>query len=434
VLLLTCHDLGRHLGCYGVQSVHTPHLDALAAAGVRFTRAFSTASGCSPARSALATGRYPHSNGVMGLVHPPFSWDLAPTERHIAEILGAAGYETHLFGLQHVSRRTERLGFHHVHPSGGPALSSFVSSQIAAFLQGQMSGRPLYIEANLEEVHRPYEQGGALADEREGVSVPAYLPDDAASRAEMAGLQGALRQADAGVGQVLASLQQAGLSDDTLLLFTTDHGIAMPRAKCTLYDAGLEIALLVRWPHGGLAEGGVFGELVSNVDLLPTILEALALPVPEGIQGQSFLSLLRGISYVARSAVHAEKTFHSYYDPVRAIRTARFKYMRNFETAFSVEVPGDVQVGPIFRSHVELYHGAQHPPVELYDLEADPLEQHNLAGDPRYADAERRLDADLWGWMAQTADPLLDGPVESPSYREARKARAAAFADGPQEP
>src|SRR5947209_3447483 len=115
ILLLTCHDLGRFLGCYGVTTVGSPNLDRLAAEGVRLTRAFSTSCGCSPSRGALATGRYPHANGVMGLTHPPFGWDLHPDERHIAQILREAGYDTHLFGFQHVSLSDQRPGFEHVH-------------------------------------------------------------------------------------------------------------------------------------------------------------------------------------------------------------------------------------------------------------------------------------------------------------------------------
>jgi len=423
--MLTCHDLGKHLGCYGVQTVQTPHLDALAEGGVRFDRAFSTASGCSPARSALATGRYPHTNGVMGLAHPPFGWSLGLAERHTAQILAAAGYTTHLFGFQHVTAHVDRLGFHHLHGFDRiagcheHALGATVSARIADFLHRPQSLGPLYLEVNLEEPHRPYNQGGARPDDELGVFVPEYLPAGQESYEEMASLQGAIHQADKAVGEILASLDDTGLGEDTLIVFTADHGIAMPRAKCTLYDPGIEVALVLRWPAGGFEGGQLIREMVSSVDVLPTVLEAAGLDPPEGVQGRSFLPLLRGEAYMERTAVYAEKTYHSYYDPMRAIRTERFKLIRNFETTFRVEVPGDVQDGPIFRSSVERYHGAQHPLAELYDLHEDPLEQHNLQGDGRFADVEQRLDAALWAWMVETADPLLRGPVPSPSYQHA---------------
>jgi arylsulfatase A-like enzyme len=416
VLTITCHDLGRYLGCYGVASVQTPHLDALAAAGVRFTGAFCTSPGCSPSRAALATGRYPHSNGVLGLAHHPFDWDLAPGEHHVAALLGARGYQTHLFGLQHVAMDVTRLGFDRVY---GRGTGRDVAAQVAAFLGGPLPDEPLYVEVNLEEPHRPFDQGGVAPDAARGVSVPPYLPDNAPTREDLSGLQGAIRAADEAVGRIIAALDGAGLADTTLVTFTTDHGIAMPRAKCTLYDTGIETALLLRWPGVMAGAGRVISDMVSNVDFLPTLLAAVGAPAPANLQGRSYLPLLRGDAYTPRDAVYAEKTYHSYYDPMRAIRTARHKFIRNFATTFAVEVPGDVQQGGAFRSEVARYVGSTHPDVELYDLRADPWETHNLAGRPEAAATERDLGARLWAWMAETGDPLLLGPVPSPAYRRA---------------
>ena len=151
IVLITCHDLGRHLGCYGVPTVHSPHLDALAAQGAPCTGVFCAAPQCSPSRATIATGRYPHSNGVLGLAHGAFAWDLNPDERHGAALLGARGYATHLFGLQHVTPHAERLGFDRIHERGlGPA----VAAQVAAFLRGPLPDAPLYLEINLEERER----------------------------------------------------------------------------------------------------------------------------------------------------------------------------------------------------------------------------------------------------------------------------------------
>jgi arylsulfatase A-like enzyme len=212
---------------------------------------------------------------------------------------------------------------------------------------------------------------------------------------------------DAALGRVLAALDKAGRAENAVVVFTTDHGLAMPRAKCTLYDPGLEVALIVRGPAfgTGVAQPG----LVSNIDVLPTLLEAAGIDAPRGIQGRSL--------FQPRDAVFAEKTFHSYYDPMRCIRTNRYKLIRNFETAFAVEVPADIQQGPIFRKHASRYSTDRPAVVELYDLDEDPLEQHNIAGTTGVESVERDLSERLWSWMRETRDPLLEGPISSSRYR-----------------
>ncbi|MDQ3855628.1 MAG: sulfatase-like hydrolase/transferase, partial [Chloroflexota bacterium] len=274
----------------------------------------------------------------------------------------------------------------------------------------------LYIEVNLEEPHRPYSGGGVQPDSTLGVFVPAYLPDTDAAREEFAALQGAIHEADSAVGRIRAALEDARLTEQTLFVFTTDHGVAMPRAKCTLYDPGIGVALLLRWPAGGIVGGAVFPQLVSNVDMVPTLLAAAAASVPQGLQGHSLLPLLRHEHYEPQDAVFAEKTYHSYYDPMRTIRTERYKLIRNFETCFLVECPGDVQLGAIYRSDLERYVSTTHPDTELYDLQSDPLEQRNLSGDGAYEEVESELNTRLWRWMEQTGDPLLKGPVPSPAH------------------
>ncbi len=415
-MLITCHDLGRYLGCYGIESVVTPNLDRLASTGVRLTRAFAVAPSCSPSRAALATGRYPHVNGVMGLTHSPFGWDLKPDERHVAQILGDAGYDTHLFGFQHVSPFDRRPGFAHVHTDRYRGLAGPVATGVDALLRDARQSQPLYIEINLEEPHRPYDQGGSRPDESMGVTVPGFLPPGAESRHEMAALQGAVRQADGAVGRILKSLDEAGLAGNTCVVFAADHGIAMPRAKCTLYDPGLEIAGLVRWPEGGVSGGGVVEGLISNVDFLPTLLELAGIPVSAEIEGRSFAPALRGSAFTPRTMVFAEKTYHSYYDPMRAVRTEHFKYIRNFQPAPCVEVPADIAVGEIYKAHVARYTSEPHSPVELYDLRSDPLEQRNLADDAEYRAIGVQMETDLAAWMHETNDPLVTGAIALPGF------------------
>jgi N-sulfoglucosamine sulfohydrolase len=423
LVLITCHDLGRHLGCYGVPGGLSPNLDRFAAEGTLFERAFATAPQCSPSRASLATGRYPHENGVMGLAHGSFGWNLRRDEQHIARILSAYAYETHLFGVQHVvTTGVERLGFAAVHDR---RLAHEVADDVAAVLTAGARTAPLYLEINIEQPHRPYDQGGARPDHR-GISDsrPLWLPDTAATYEELAALHGAIRAADEGIGQILSTLDAIGERDDTLVVVTADHGLAMPGAKCTLYDPGIEVALMLRWP-GRVARSAGVAEMVSNLDLLPTLLEALDVPVPARVSGRSFWPLANGAGGRGRPDVYAEKTFHSYYDPMRAIRTDRFKLIRNFETALPVEVPADVQIGAIFRATVERWTQGMRPDLELYDLETDPTETRNLAGDRRYGDVRDELEGRLFSWMEATGDPLLEGPVVSPAYaRSIRQCQA----------
>jgi arylsulfatase A-like enzyme len=399
--------------------------------------AYATAPQCSPSRASIATGRYPHNNGVMGLAHHGFDWEPSPSTPHVAAILGAAGFETHIFGMQHVSIHPERLGFQHEHGNGaGRIIAADVERVLAAAPRDQR----LYLEINFEDTHRPYPSVKEEGHDR--VDVPAYLPAGPEAESEFQALQVAIKEMDAAAGRVLAALNKAGRAERALVIFTTDHGLPMPRAKCTLYDAGLEVALLMRWPEGGIVGGTTRPELVSNVDILPTVLEAAeASPLPFGaarsalgerarvrglsnslpadIDGRSLLPVMRRESYEPRECVFAEKTFHSYYDPMRCIRTHRHKYIRNFETGFAVEVPGDIQLSPIFRADPSRYSRDRESVVELYDLEADPLEQHNLAGTAGIKAIEDRLSAELWSWMRETDDPLLKGPIPSPRYHQA---------------
>ena len=404
VVVMTTHDIGRHLHCYGRASVVSPHLDALASGGARFAHAFATAPQCSPSRASLASGRYPHGNGVMGLAHRGFDWEL--TSPHAAALFAGLGFTTHLFGGQHVTQHPERLGFHRMH----------ATDDLEGVLAEEHADRRLYLELNFEETHRPYPPAGAPPPNLE---IPGYLPSGPESIEEMTAVEGTIERMDAAAGRVMAALEKVGRAGGALVVFTTDHGLAMPRAKCTLYDPGLEVALIAHWPAGDIGRGAVHEQLISNIDVLPTLLEAAGAAIPDGIQGRSFLPLLAGDPYEPRDSIFGEKTFHSYYDPMRCIRTQSHKYIRNFETAFAVEVPADIQQGPIFRANPSRYSADRPSVVELYDLGADPLEQHNLAGDQAAASIERDMSGQLWHWMRETNDPLLDGPVASPRYRQA---------------
>lgn len=434
ILLIHCHDLGRFLGSYDVPTVQTPNLDELANDGVRFDRAFCTAPQCSPSRASLFTGRYPHSNGVMGLTHGHFAWNLHDGERHLAGELKAAGFATSLVGVHHESLASppevvaERLGFDDVVLQG---LADTVADRSVERLERFAgSGQPFYLQTGFYEPHRlrgsndkPDVLGflgdDMTADEELGVTVPPYLEDTEGSRLEVAEIQGAVRKMDAATGRILRRLRELDLEQDTIVLFTTDHGLALPRAKCSLYDPGLEVALLVRYPARGWTGGRTTDGLVSNVDVVPTLLETVGLPTPEQVQGQSLRRFLDGDGDVERTEIFGEMTYHDYYDPRRCIRTERHKLIVNFTSAPDFMDPSQSWRPRSTARAPHAGQGAYHKPVELYDLHDDPVELANLAEDPAHAETRRDLLAKLWAWMAETKDPLLEGAVTSPLHRRA---------------
>lgn len=416
ILLITCHDLGDHLSSYGWHTVQSPALEALAAWGVQFTNSFCTAPQCSPSRASLHTGRYAHANGMMGLAHAPFSWRLHKDELHLAQILRANGYETALRGVQHLTDSPTELGYDTV-ITRRPA--NELADEACTFLNApEHRERPFYLEIGFFEPHRPYNYGDAQPDSTLGVQLPAYIPEVPESREDFAALQGAVREMDRAVAKIIESLEKTSLLESTWLIFTTDHGIAMPRAKCTCYDPGIRTALMMLFPAGGIAGGRRIDALVSHVDMVPTILEALELPIDSRLHGRSYWSLLQGQASVHNMEIFAEKTFHTAYEPMRCIRTTTHKLIVNFEIDLSINVPGDIQLSPIYPLMLDEIARTRKP-VELYDLIRDPNETTNLAGTPELEEIEHDLKAKLLGWMESTDDPLLQGPIASPYYKAA---------------
>jgi len=427
IVLITCHDLGRHLGCYGVATVRTPNLDQLAAEGMRFERAFCTAPQCSPSRASLFTGRYPHSNGVMGLTHAEFGWDLHEDELHIAQALRERGYRTGIVGLHHEARSVERCGFQDIVPQGrGDEMSAQAIALMTTYILQQ---QPFYLQIGYHEPHRAPspDQDASLTmgflndylepDDSRGVTIPPWLRDEPATREELAELQGAIHYLDEAVGSLLHGLSELGIAEDTLVIFTTDHGLAFPRAKCSLYDPGIEVAMLVQMPARGWTGGQVVSPFVSNIDLFPTLLELAGCAVHETVQGRSLTRLLNGETNQHRDDVFSEMTYHDYYHPQRAIRTEGHKLIVNFSNAPSFMDPSQSwrrRTRPIVP---EAPATAYTPPVELYDLDSDPLEWTNLADETAHASLRDDLLTRLGGWMRETGDPLLDGAVTPPRHR-----------------
>lgn len=419
IVVVICHDLGQHLACYGAKDVRSRHIDDFAEKGIRFANSFCTAPQCSPSRAALWTGRFPHSNGVVGLTHGGFANDLHPQERHLAQILGDGGYETHLFGHQHEARRAERCGHHRMHKAGSCAE---VADGFEEFLAEQTrESNRFFAEVCFQEPHRPFNHSDVEAKDPQSLTVPAWLPDIPEVRQDLADLEASVCSADKAFGRILEAIGRSGIAGDTIIAFTADHGIAFPHAKMTLYDPGIQVPFIIRVP--GAQAGITRREMISNVDVLPTLLDLIGMPATSNLHGRSFKGLITGEGCVPRDCIFAEKTYHTYYDPMRAIRTERWKLIANFENAPWQETSPDYHNNA--KSYVEVskalevpYSVQYHPPLELFDLENDPHEQTNLAEDPKHDDIRKDLMRRLRRWMEKTEDPLLDGPMAQGAYRK----------------
>ena len=211
--------------------------------------------------------------------------------------------------------------------------------------------------------------------------------------------------------------QIGGLADDTIVILTTDHGLAFPGAKATLTDRGLGVMLIVRGP-GGFHGGKVSEALVSQIDLFPTLCELTGIPRPDWLQGRSLLPLVRRETDEVNDAIFAELTFHAAYEPQRAIRTQRHKYIRRFGDRLTPVLP-NVDDGPT--KELLIASGWADRPLpreELHDLLFDPAEAANMADDPAYSEVRAELAGRLEAWMRETADPLLEGDVEPPPGAE----------------
>jgi arylsulfatase A-like enzyme len=241
---------------------------------------------------------------------------------------------------------------------------------------------------------------------------------------------------DAAVGQVLDTLQGCGLAENTLVIFTSDHGIGMPLAKGTLYDPGLKIRLIVNW-NGRVSGGQRCEALTSNADLLPTILEAIGERdrIPANLDGHSLWPFIEHGEKVGHGHIFAEQTWHDFYEPMRSIRTARYKLIRNLEPGTGLQIAADILYTPTVEAMRETLCNWPRPEIEPYDLEQDPWERNNLAGNPDSLKIERTLLSELNGWLSRTDDPILDGVVPAPiGYWEHFFAKSVGPGGLPQEP
>ncbi|MBT3379532.1 MAG: sulfatase [Lentisphaerae bacterium] len=419
ILLIVAEDMGAQLGCYGDVQVKTPRLDQFANEGVRFENAFVTQASCSPSRSSILTGLYPHQNGQLGLAH--YGFRIPKGLPNIPRLLKAAGYRTGIMGKLHVNPESE-FPFDFRGTAHGKTRDVRATAKTAAEFMGQNGEKPFFLYLNFADAHTPLSNqvaGEPKVPTKAADVIPwPFLGVDTPDlRKRVAGYYNCVRRVDLGVGLTLDALQEAGHAEDTLVIFIGDHGPPFCRGKTTCYEAGLRIPFIVRWPAKSKA-GLVSNQLISTIDLLPTIAEAAGAPCPAGLPGESLSRLLTGTPAPWRKTLFAGFTNHgpTGYFPQRSIRDSRYKLIANLLADDRGHPGGPVDGCPAFKlSQTEACTDKKvvaaykmmkaPPPEELYDLQADPAELTNLAGRPELNEVQTRLRAALQDWRTRTQDP-----------------------------
>lgn len=417
-------------GVYGHRNIRTPNIDKLAHDGMRFDRAFLTASSCSPSRSSIITGQYPHNTDAEQL-----HWPLPANRITFVEKLKAGGYWTAAAGKWHLgAAMTNRFdlvkdagtaGFQL--PTGkaaeGAKMVERGTSDIQSgchewvpILRARPRNKPFFLWLAALDPHRDYEEN-IIPDpyQPEDVIVPPYLPDVSETRKDLALYYNEITRLDLFIGDVMTELKRQGEEGNTFILFLSDNGRPFPRDKTTVYDSGIKTPWIVQWP-GHVQPGSVCASLVSSIDIAPTLLELASIKRPSTFQGVSFAPLLKHRSATIRHYAFAEQNWHDYEARNRAVRSDRFKYIRNEYHDLPLTPPADGVRSITYTAMRRLRDAGKlrpeqmtcftkpRPKEELYDTETDPYELKNLATDPKYSETLTTLRQVLTNWQHETTD------------------------------
>lgn len=443
LLVLSDDHSFPYLGAYGARWMSTPNLDAFAREGIRFDRAFTAAPQCVPSRAAILTGRSP-----VAVRMGRFSSPLPPEVITLPEVLRGAGYYTgvcgryfHLDGVFRPASLTQQIYEKHgmkTWKRRADFLDASPQAQAAqkldAFLDTAPRGAPWFFWMNYLDPHHPWDPDAGHVKPAE-IEAPPYLPDLPGVRQDLARYCGEVERMDGLFGQALAVLHRRGLEQNTVVIFMGDNGMAFPHGKGSLYDPGLHVPLLARWP-GRTKPGAATNALISGEDIAPTLIEAAGLKAPETMSGKSFLGLLTGGVHQPRRHVFAARLHHgsspvtaqtkaSGLDLSRCARSSRWKLIYNCTPRMEywpIDCANDPGWQQILKAHHErklapayerAYFQNPRPVLELYDLDEDPGELENLAGRSELDQVQRELLAALQEKMVTDYDflppPMTEG-------------------------
>lgn len=405
-------DIGwNDLGCYGNDFVKTPHLDALAERGLRFTNAYLTISSCSPSRCSIVTSRYPHNTGA-----PELHTRLKKDQFRFPKALRDAGYYTVLSGKNHMGDVSD--AFEKISRGKGPGKSE----DWVELLRERPKDRPFFAWFASTDAHRDWQidDENPVYDPAE-IEVPPFLYDGPKTRQDLADYYHEVSRTDTTMGDLVAELREQGIEENTYVIYMTDNGRPFPRCKTRLYDSGIKSPFLLVRP--GTIEPAVVESLISSIDVGPTVLELAGLEPDGRMQGVSFVPILEDPGAVVRDVAFAEQNWHVFQAHQRMVRTGDFLYIRN---AFPEKLAVSMESDPTFPAGEELWekHAAgelapeqedifrrPRPGEELYQVSDDPHQLDNLASSGEYSETLELMRALLHEWAEATGDTVPENPT-----------------------
>lgn len=408
ILYIHTHDSGRFLEPYGY-NVSTPNIMKLAKEGTLFRNAYCAGPTCSPSRVGLLSGMAPHSSNMLGLAQRGF--EMESYETHLSNFLLKNGYHTALFGVQHEAPDSSMLGYEHVydrdcHHSKFIERDTYACQEAAKYLLEYDKDKPFYMAVGFINTHRGFPKGAEDYINSDYVMPPFTIPDTKENRQDMADFINSARIADNCVGVVLDALKKSGREDDTIIIFTTDHGIAFPYMKCNGYDTGIGVTLIFKYKENN-SVGVATDSLISQIDIYPTLCDLNGLEKPDYLQGKSFVKIFDDKEEKINDQIFSEVTYHAAYEPMRCIRTDKYKLIKYYDF-HNGYVPANMDSSP---SKFDLLENGllklTRDREMLFDLTIDPVERINLVNNPLYKDIYTDLSTKLEIWMKKTNDPLI---------------------------
>lgn len=425
VIYINTHDSGRMLSPYGYD-IPTENLKKLAEDSVVFTNAFCAGPTCSPSRAALLTGTFPHQNGMLGLAQRGFS--LYNPEKHLANFLKNNGYNTCLCGIQHEygwyldleKNGLHNLGYNEILTTDSKSFKKEElhlwdrnnAVEVVKWLDNYNEEKPFLLSFGMHSTHRPYPvEVAEFIDER--YVVPPYpITNNEENRHDHAQYMTTAHYADENIKMIVDALKRNNLYENSIIIFTTDHGLALPFNKCNLTDTGIGVSLIMKVPNAD-SNGKVVDSLVSQIDVFPTLCELLNLNKPDYLEGKSFAEAFLDNKAFLDEYIFAEVNFHTSYEPVRCVRTKRYKYIKYYDETWNKvnlsnmdeSVPKDFLMNNGLKEKIKYREG-------LFDLYYDPTERNNLADDIKYKEILKNLRKVLLEKQIKTDDPILKGALE----------------------